>query len=72
MWVDPIVEEIRAARRRHTDKFSGDVRAILDDVRKREQNSGRTFVNFAQNATKAIVAPLPALNPNSNPSSTAR
>ncbi len=71
MWIDPIVEEIRAARRRHTDKFSGDVRAICEDIRKREQESGRKFVTFAQNSTKAIVAPLPASSPISNSSSAA-
>ena len=71
MWIDPIVEEIRAIRRRHTDKFSGDVDAICEDVRKREAGSGRNFVTFALDSRKAIVAPLPTSAATSNsPSAT--
>jgi len=70
MWTDPIVEEIRAIRRRHTDQFGGDVAAILDDIRQREQKSGRVFVTFAP--PKDVVALLPTLPPDANSSSTAR
>jgi hypothetical protein len=63
MWNDPIVAEIRAARRRHTDRFFGDVRAICEDIRKREMASGRKFVTFATSSSKAMIAPLPASGP---------
>jgi hypothetical protein len=58
MWVDPIVEEIRAIRRKHTDKFGGDVHAICEDFRKRERESNRTFVTFPK-PSSGVLAPLP-------------
>lgn len=38
---DPIVEEIREIKRRLAEKFSYDVRAMLEDTRKR-QKRGKT------------------------------
>ena len=70
MWSDPIVEEIRAIRRTHTEKFGGDVAAILEDIRQREQKSGREFVTFAR--PKDVVAPLATLPPDPNTSSATR
>ena len=70
MWTDPIVEEIRAIRRTQTDKFGGDIAAILEDIRQREQESGRVFVTFAP--PKDIIAPLVTMPLDSNPTSTAR
>jgi hypothetical protein len=59
MWKDPIVDEIRAIRRKHTEKFGGDVRAICEDLRRREQESGREFVTFADQPAAPVFAPLP-------------
>jgi hypothetical protein len=58
MWIDSVVDEIRAIRRRHTDKFAGDVHAICEDVRKREIGSSRNFVTFAQSPRNGVVTPL--------------
>lgn len=38
---DAIVDEIHLTRRRIAEKFSGDIAAILDDARKRQEASGR-------------------------------
>ena len=70
MWTDPIVEEIRAIRRKHTEEFGGDLTAILEDIRQREQKSGRVFVTFLP--SPGIITPLPMPSPDSNPSSTSR
>jgi hypothetical protein len=47
MKLDPVLAEIRAAREAYSERFGGDVRAMLDDLRKREQQSGRTLVSRA-------------------------
>ena len=41
MKPDPILAEIRRAREAFADKFGGDVRAMLADLRKRQKESGR-------------------------------
>jgi len=38
---DTIVEEIHLTRQRMAEKFGGDIRAILEDARKRQEASGR-------------------------------
>ena len=38
---DPILDEIHRTRREIADRFNGDLRAILDDARKRQAVSGR-------------------------------
>ena len=47
MYEDSIVEEIRKIREERAAKFNYDVRAIAEDARKREQQSGRKVVSFA-------------------------
>jgi hypothetical protein len=47
MNLDPVLAEIRQIRAAHSDRFGGDVRAILDDLRRREQQSGRKLVSRA-------------------------
>lgn len=46
MWKDPIVEEVREIRQQHAARFNYDLRAIVDDIRKRQERSGRTYVRF--------------------------
>ena len=46
MWKDPIVEEVRKVREQHAKRFNYDLRAIVDDVRKVQVQSGRTYVRF--------------------------
>jgi len=41
---DPIVEEIREIRQKHSQKFNHDIHAICEDLRRRERESGREFV----------------------------
>ncbi len=47
MWKDEIVEEVRRIRYEHAAKFDHDLKAILDDARKRQKTSGRKIVSFA-------------------------
>lgn len=47
MKLDPVLAEIRAAREAYSERFGGNVRAMLDDLRQREQLSGRKLVSRA-------------------------
>ncbi len=38
---DPILDEIHEARRAISDKFGGDLKAMLEDARQRQEASGR-------------------------------
>jgi hypothetical protein len=40
MWLDPIVEEVRKIREAHAAKFDYDLRAIYQDLKDREKQSG--------------------------------
>ena len=46
MWKDPIVEEVRKIRQQHAERFNFDLRAIVDDLRKQQEQSGRRYVRF--------------------------
>jgi hypothetical protein len=46
MWEDPIVEEVRQAREAHAARFHHDLHAIYQDLKKQEQESGRTFACY--------------------------
>lgn len=53
---DPIIEEIHRTRERMAEKFGGDIAAIVEDARKRQEASGRAVwqgpaSNKASNAT---------------------
>jgi hypothetical protein len=45
MHDDPIVAEVRAIRDKQAAKFNYDVRAILEDARKRQPKSGLKVVS---------------------------
>jgi hypothetical protein len=45
---DPIVEEVRQSRDERAAKFGYDLRAIAEDARKRQRQSGRKVVSFAR------------------------
>jgi hypothetical protein len=47
MREDSIVEEVRKFRDERAAKFGYDLRAIAEDARKRQQQSGRKVVSFA-------------------------
>jgi hypothetical protein len=45
MKPDPILSEIRWTREAYADQFSGYIRAMLADLRRREQASGHVLVS---------------------------
>jgi len=47
MKTDPIVEEVREARRKLAEKFQFDLRKIFADAKSRETTSGHRLVSFA-------------------------
>ena len=44
MALDPILSEIRRIREEYAQKFHGDVRAMMDDLRRRHAESDRESV----------------------------
>ena len=44
MWDDPIVDEVRKARQLHARKFKYDLKAIVADLKKQQEASGKQFV----------------------------
>ncbi len=40
MYTDPIIDEIRKFRDRYAARFNYDVKAMLDDIRRRQAESG--------------------------------
>ena len=46
MWEDPIVEEVRKVREDHAARFGYDLKAIYRDLKRQEEESGRTFVSW--------------------------
>lgn len=53
MWKDPIVEEVRKVRREHASKLNFDIKAIVEDARKRQRTSKHRIVSFLQKKQKA-------------------
>ncbi|MEW6488903.1 MAG: hypothetical protein AB1578_13435 [Thermodesulfobacteriota bacterium] len=46
MWIDPIVEEVRAARAAHAAKFGNDLDAIFQDLKRCERESGQRYGSY--------------------------
>lgn len=44
MKLDPVLAEIRMTREAYAERFAGDVKAMLADLRKRGKESGRPTV----------------------------
>jgi hypothetical protein len=44
MKLDPVLAEIRATREAYAERFRGDVKAMLADLRKRQRDGGRPSV----------------------------
>ena len=53
MLKDDLVEEVRKARQEQAARWNFDLKAILDDVRKRQAQSGHKVVSFAGKSDKA-------------------
>jgi len=47
MFKDPIVEEVRAARQRHSARFNHDLKAIVADLKKKQGHLDRPVVSLA-------------------------
>jgi hypothetical protein len=46
MWQDEILEELHQIRENHAKSFNYDMRAICEDWRKKQAQSGRQFVTL--------------------------
>ena len=53
MQVDPIVEETRRVRQEYAKQFGYDLRAIVADLQKREQQHPDRLVSFPPKASHA-------------------
>jgi hypothetical protein len=49
---DTTISDIHRTRRRISDAFGGDIHAITDDARKRQERSGRPTVSYAVETEK--------------------
>ena len=54
MFKDPIVEEVRAARQKHAAKFDYNLKKIVRNLRKRQENAGRESVSFPPKCRKKM------------------
>lgn len=44
MWENEVLDEIRKYRDEHAKKFNYDIKAICEDIRRRQNASGRTII----------------------------
>jgi hypothetical protein len=69
MKLDPVLAEIRAAREAFSDRFHGDIDAMLADLRKRQAEGGRKSVRLPPKRLTAAELAAPtyraaAVSPN--------
>jgi len=59
MNLDPVLAEIRHVREAYSERYAGNVRAMLADLRAREREGGRTVVSRPakriQTSTESVV-----------------
>lgn len=58
MKLDPVLAEIRQTREAYAEKFGGDVRAMLADLRKRQHLSERKTVSLPPKRTAIPTQPV--------------
>ena len=46
--IDPIVDEIHKSRKEYAEKFDFDIDAIFEDLRRKQRQSSRKIVSFAE------------------------
>ena len=46
MWNDPIVEELHRIRKEHAERFGYDIRAIVEDLQKSQQQHADRLVSY--------------------------
>ncbi len=51
---DTTIADIHRTRERISDAFGGDIHAITEDARKRQEQSGRPTVSYAETSNSAI------------------
>ena len=56
-WRDPIVEEIREVRQQQAARLNYDVRAIVEDARKRQNEGNRKVVSFPPHRPQTAQKP---------------
>ena len=57
---DPIIDEIHRTRQRMAEKFGGDIAAILEDARKRQEASGRAVWQGSSSKALTPIGNTPA------------
>jgi hypothetical protein len=55
MWRDEIVEEIHKYREEYAAKFDYDIRAIFEDLKRKQEESRREYVSFSAEKTDAEI-----------------
>jgi len=62
MWKDKIVEEIHRIRDEYAKSFNYDLKAIFEDLRKKQDESGYKFVDLSGNRSSKTrwIKPLEA------------
>ena len=55
MYKDPIVEEVRRIREARAARFNYDLDAIFEDLMKRQDDPGRTYVSFSPKPYPPVV-----------------
>ena len=58
MFDDPIVDDIRRVRHAHAKWFNNDLGAIVADLRRLENESGRSYVNFEPRLLEKQTTPV--------------
>ncbi len=53
IWKDPIVDEVRQARKRRAKRFNNDIRAIAADAQEHQIKNKKRLVSFAGPKNKA-------------------
>jgi hypothetical protein len=53
IWTDPIIEDLHRIREDLATRFNFDIQAIVEDIRKRQNESGHPVVSFATRKTTA-------------------
>jgi hypothetical protein len=56
MFKDPIVEEVRAARQRHSARFNHDLKAIVADFKKKQAHLDRPVVSLAPKKPRRMAS----------------
>ena len=54
MELDPVLAEIRKVREAYSEKFQGDIRAMMEDIRRRQELSGHPIVTRQPKLVKEL------------------